>query len=76
MGKNQHVVRRGNMWGVLPAGNSHITSKHVTQSAAETAAIRVAKKGGSEVIVHGRDGKIRSKDSYGKDPCPPRDKEH
>jgi ribosomal protein L32E len=30
----------------------------------------------SEVIVHGKDGRIRSKDSYGRDPFPPRDTEH
>ena len=26
-----------------------------------------------EVVIHGRDGKIRDKDSYGLDSCPPRD---
>jgi hypothetical protein len=26
------------------------------------------------VVIHGRDGKIRDKDSYGHDPCPPKDK--
>ena len=26
--------------------------------------------------IRGRDGKIRSKDSYGADPNPPKDKEH
>ena len=76
MGKTQHVVLRGDKWGVLPAGNSRVSSTHNTQSAAEKAAIRVAKRESSEVIVHGRDGKIRSKDSYGKDPSPPRDTEH
>ncbi len=76
MGKNQHVVQRGSHWGVLGEGNSRLTSTHKTQDAAGRAAIRIAKKEGSEVIVHGRDGKIRSKDSYGNDPNPPRDKEH
>jgi len=76
MGKNQHVVRRGNMWGVLKEGNSRVSSTHKTQTAAEKVAITNAKREHSEVIVHGRDGKIRSKDSYGNDPNPPRDKEH
>jgi hypothetical protein len=39
-------------------------------------AIPVAKKNQSEVVIHGRDGKIRDKDSYGNDPHPPRDKKH
>lgn len=76
MGKNQHVVRRGNKWAVRGAGNERDTSLHNTQQAAITAAIGVATNQRSEVVVHGRDGRIRSKDSYGKDPNPPKDKEH
>ena len=30
----------------------------------------------SELLIHGRNGKIRSKDSYGNDNCPPKDTEH
>lgn len=30
----------------------------------------------SELITHNKQGQIRSKDSYGPDPCPPKDKEH
>jgi hypothetical protein len=33
--------------------------------------------GGGELTTHGRDGKIRSKDTIGgNDPMPPRDTEH
>ena len=39
-------------------------------------AIIRAKRAKSEVVLHGRDGRIRSKDSYGNDPIPPRDKEY
>jgi hypothetical protein len=28
------------------------------------------------VIIHGRDGRIQSSDSYGNDASPPRDREH
>jgi len=28
------------------------------------------------VVIHGRDGKIRDKDSYGNDPVPPKDKKN
>lgn len=27
----------------------------------------------SELVIHDRHGRIRDKDSYGNDPCPPRD---
>ena len=26
----------------------------------------------SEVVIHGTNGQIRAKDSYGNDPCPPK----
>lgn len=76
MGKNQWVVRYGKQWAVRGEGNSRVSSVHDSQADAERAAIRKAKKEKSEVIVQGRDTKIRSKDSYGRDPNPPRDREH
>jgi len=36
----------------------------------------IAKNQKSELIIQNAEGKIRSKDSYGNDPCPPKDKEH
>lgn len=75
--KNQHVVPTGDgNWGVRGAGNSKVTKKTSTQSEAIDVARDIAKNQGSEVVIHGRDGKIRDNDSYGKDPCPPEDKKH
>lgn len=76
MGKNQHVVRRGTGWAVIGAGNSRATKVAKTQKQAINVAKRIAKHQGSELVTHGRDGRIRSKDSYGNDPNPPRDTEH
>ena len=76
MGKNQHVVPKDNKWAVRGEGNSRITSDHRTQKTAINTAIRIAKAEKSEVVIHGRDGKIRDKDSYGNDPCPPKDKKY
>lgn len=75
-GKNQHVVKHHNGWAVKGAGNSKATSVHNTQEAARKAAVDIAKKQQSEVVIHGRDGKIRDKDSYGNDPCPPKDNKY
>ena len=36
----------------------------------------LARKAAADLTIMGRDGKIRSKDSYGNDPLPPRDTEH
>ncbi len=76
MGKNQHVVPYGDKWAVRGENNSRITSDHRTQLATINAAAKIARHEKSEVVIHGRDGKIRDKDSYGKDPCPPRDTKH
>ena len=70
---NQHVVQRPNGWGVRGEGNSRDTSLHPTQEQARNAARQIATNQGGDVIVHGRDGKIRARDTYGKpDPYPPK----
>ncbi len=69
---NQHVLPRNGNWAVHGAGNSRDTSVHATQSGAISAARNVAQNKQSEVVIHGRDGRIREKNSYGNDNCPPR----
>lgn len=76
MNSGQHVVKRGDGWAVRGEGNERDTSHHNTQSGAIRAATRIAKHQESEVVIHGRDGKIRDKDSYGLDSCPPKDTKH
>ncbi len=75
-GRNQHVVRHERGWAVKGAGNGRATGVFGTQAEAIEAGRRVAENQGSELLVHGRDGRIRSKDSFGADPVPPRDREH
>ena len=75
-GRNQHVVKHPDGWVVRGAGNKKVTQVVPTQAEAIEIARQIAQNQGSEVLVHGRDGRIRSKDSYGRDPNPPRDKEH
>ena len=72
MGKNQHVVPDGNDWAVQGEGNSRRTSVHDTQSQAIDAARDIARNQHSELLIHGRDGQIRARDSYGNDPYPPK----
>lgn len=76
MGKNQHVVPSGEGWGVRGAGNERLTSRHDTKADAEAAARDIARNQGSEVVIHGRNGRIQDSDSYGNDPNPPRDTKH
>lgn len=72
MGKNQHVVSRGNEWAVLGEGNSRDTSRHSTQAEAFKAAREIAKNQKSEVVLHGTNGRIRERNTYGHDPYPPK----
>ncbi len=76
-GKNQWVSPRDNgKWGVHGAGNTKDTNQYDTQKQAIDRARGIATNQNSEVIVQRPNGQIRSKDSYGNDPCPPKDKEH
>lgn len=69
--KNQHVVPHNNGWAVRGAGNSRLTSEHATQAKAIERAREIARNRQSEMLVHGRNGQIRERDSFGNDPCPP-----
>jgi uncharacterized protein YdaT len=71
-GNNQHVVRREDGWAVRGEGNKRETVHTDTQSEANERATEIAKNQGSEVLIHGRDGKIRERNSYGNDPFPPK----
>ena len=72
MGKNQHVVKHNGQWAVRGANNSRVTSILSTQADAVDVARKIAINQQSEVLIHGRDGKIRKKNSYGNDSFPPR----
>lgn len=70
--KNQHVVPHADGWAVRGAGNSRATSVHDTQRDAIGAARGIAQNQHSELLIHGRDGQIRARDSFGGDPFPPK----
>ena len=70
--KGQHVVPAGGGWSVKKAGAARASSTHSTQAAAVEAATRIAKNQQSEVYIHGRDGRIRERNSYGRDSYPPK----
>lgn len=72
-GKNQHVTPHPDGgWQVKGAGNKKATIRTSTQKEAFEIARNIAKNQGSEVLIHGKDGKIREKNSYGNDPYPPK----
>ena len=68
---NQHVVKRDDGWAVRREGAERDTSHHDTQDEAIRAGTEIAKNQESELLIHGRDGKIRERNSHGNDPFPP-----
>ena len=60
--KNQWVVRHPDGWAVKGEGNSKATKVTKTQKEAIEAAIDLARKQGSEVVVQNRHGQIRLKE--------------
>lgn len=73
MGKNQHITKNANKWQVIGEGNNRATKKFDTQKEAIAYGRKIAINQKSELVIHGVDGKIRDKDSYGNDKLPPRD---
>ena len=70
--RNQHVVPHDGGWAIRGAGSRRASSIHATQSEAIQAARQIARNQGTELFIHGRDGRIRERDSHGQDPFPPR----
>jgi hypothetical protein len=71
MKKNVHVVPSDAGWDVKVEGGVR-ASHYPTQREAMEAGRELARDNRSEHIIHGRDGRIRQRDSYGRDPFPPR----
>lgn len=74
--QNQWVSPHKDGWVVQKGGSSKPTKVFDTQKQAIEYGKSVAKNQKTELIIQGRNGRIRSKDSYGNDPCPPKDTEH
>ena len=70
--KNQHVVPHESGWAVRGAGSERASSVHSTQREAIGAARKAAIRQGSEMLIHGENGRIRERNTYGKDPYPPK----
>lgn len=66
--KGQHVVPSTSGWSVRKAGAARASSTHATQLEAIAAATVIARNQQTELFIHGRDGRIRERNSYGNDP--------
>ena len=70
--KGQHVVPSGDRWSVRKAGASRASGTYATQREAVEKAKDIAQSQQTELFIHGRDGRIRERNSYGRDPMPPK----
>ena len=73
--QTHHVVPNQNGgWDVKKGGANRISGHYDKKVDAIDAGRKYSKNLKTELIIHGKDGKIQSCDSHGKDPCPPKDK--
>lgn len=71
-GKNIHVVRNGGVWQAKQENAQRSSGNFATQQQAFDRAREIARNNGQEVAIHGLNGQIRAKHSYGNDPYPPK----
>ncbi len=71
---NVHVTFKNNVWNVKSEGTSKPCNTYDTKSEALARGRQVAQNKGVELVIHGKNGRIQDKDSFGKDSCPPKDK--
>jgi hypothetical protein len=68
--KAQHVVPRDGGWAVRSTGASRVSGRFQTQDEAIAVGRERARSQGTELYIHGKDGRIRERNSYGTDPHP------
>lgn len=70
---SQHVTKhKSGQWQVKGGGNSRATVVVPTQKEAIEIARDIARNQKTELLIHGTNGRIREKNSYGNDPFPPK----
>jgi uncharacterized protein YdaT len=72
MKKNVHVVPRQDKWAVETDNAERAVKITKTQQEAIEIGKQIAQNNNSELLIHGKDGKIREKNSYGNDTYPPK----
>jgi Uncharacterized protein conserved in bacteria (DUF2188) len=71
-GSNKHVVPHSDGWAVRPEGALRVSRVFDTQREAIAYGRQTAINQGGELFIHGQNGQIRERNSYGNDPHPPK----
>ncbi len=77
MAKNEHHVVPNSSkggWDVKRDSAQRVSVHTETKAEAVKVGRTISQRAGSELVVHGKDGRIQQKDSHGNDPCPPKNK--
>ncbi len=70
--RNQHITPHKEGWQIRGAGAQRATSVHRTQAEAIDRGREISQNQESELLIHGRNGRIRARGSHGSDPYPPK----
>lgn len=72
--KSYHVIANVNGgWNVKRTDAERATRSFASQKDAIEYGRSISRSHATELVIHGRDGRLSSKESYGKDPNPPRE---
>jgi hypothetical protein len=64
MSREYHIVIKGDAWNVMKRNGNQIGASHKSKKEAVRAGrIALRKAGGGQLVVHGRDGRIRDSDT-------------
>lgn len=63
-----HVMPSEKGWRVQVEGTGGARSTHKTQAEATQTARRIARQTKAELLIHGRNCKVRARNTYGHDP--------
>ena len=76
MARNEHhVVPSPNGGWNVKRNNAQRASIHTEMKAeAVRAGRQISQNQRTELVIHGKNGRIQNPDSHGHDPCPPKDK--
>lgn len=73
--KSTHIVpsSRGG-WDVKQGGGERVSRHCDTKADAVDTGRTISRNQSTELVIHGKDGRIQRAESHGHDPCPPKDK--
>ncbi len=75
--KSNHVISsKSGGWAVKKSSSSRASKVFGTKEEARNYGIAISKKEGTDLFIHGKDGTIQNRNSYGDDPFPPRDRKN